>query len=161
MVDLTVTPPTLPRYAASEMSQAPAHRRAGPTAAMLPELCNAALWRAFTPLRVAWRRGWIYRQFLRGRMADRIHHQPFDVLPRRLEDADSLLRYRFRFSGETVDIKNGSVFDVDPPSAAWAAALHGFEWLAALSAAGGGAGPGFGPRVLSGRVAGGPPLAPP
>jgi len=137
MVDLTVTPQTLPRYAASGMLDASARRRAGPTLEMMPELCRSALWVAVRPLRIAWRGSWIYRQLLRGRMPDRIHHQPFDTLPRRLEDADSILRGRFRFASEVTDIKHGSVFDIQPPSESWAAALHGFEWLPALSAAGG------------------------
>ncbi len=104
---------------------------------MVPELCGAALRFALAPWRVAWRGSWIYRQFLRGRMPDRIRHQPFDALPRRLEEADAILRHRFQFAGETVDIQQGSVFDRRPPGAAWAAALHGFDWLPALSGAGG------------------------
>ena len=137
MVDLTATPQTLPHYAASGMLEAPTRRRAGPTLEMVPELCSAAFWLAIRPLRVAWRGSWIYRQTLRGRMPDRIHHQPFDAVPRSLEDADALLKGRFRFGSEAVDIKNNSVFDTKPPSAHWAAALHGFEWLPALAGAGG------------------------
>lgn len=70
-------------------------------------------------------------------MADRIRHHPFDALPRRLEDADALLKGRFRFAGATVELKQGSIFDCPAPNCAWAAGLHGFDWLAALSAAGG------------------------
>jgi uncharacterized heparinase superfamily protein len=58
-------------------------------------------------------------------------------LPRRLEDADALLKGRFRFAGQVVEIKQDSVFACAPPSNAWAGALHGFEWLGALAAAGG------------------------
>jgi len=112
-------------------------RRAGPTLAMLPEILRALLWRWFAPLRTAWRRNWIYRQFLDGRLPDRIRFQPFDTLPRRLEDADSFLKGRFRFAGQTVDAKNTSVFNTTPPGRAWAYALHGFEWLGALAVAGG------------------------
>ncbi|HEY3637688.1 MAG TPA: heparinase II/III family protein [Rhizomicrobium sp.] len=115
----------------------PAHGRAGPTFAMAPELCSAALRLALAPFRVAWRGSWVYRQFLHGRMPDRVRHHPFDAMPRRLEDADSILKGRFRFGDETVDLKQGSVFDIRPPSTAWFAALHGFEWLPALSKAGG------------------------
>jgi len=131
------------------MSQAPARRRAGPTVAMVPELCGAALRLALAPLRVAWRRSWIYCRFLGGRLSDRIRHQPFDAGPRRLDDADAILRHRFRFAGEVVDIKNGSVFDCRPPTVAWATALHGFEWLAALSAAGGEAARDFASQLIS------------
>jgi uncharacterized heparinase superfamily protein len=119
------------------MSEAPARRHTGPTVAMVPELFSAILRIALAPLRVAWRGSWLYRQFLHGRMADRVRHQPFDALPRRLEDADSILRHRFRFSGEAVESESNSIFECKAPSAAWAAALHGFEWLPALSGAGG------------------------
>jgi uncharacterized heparinase superfamily protein len=94
-------------------------------------------WRLLTPLRTAWRRSWFYRRGLGGRIADRIRFYPYDALPRRLEDADAAMRGRFRFAGETVDIREGSVFDKPPPSAAWERALHAFEWLPPLSAAGG------------------------
>jgi uncharacterized heparinase superfamily protein len=104
---------------------------------MLPEIVRALLWRWFAPLRTAWRRNWLYRQFLDGRLADRIRYQPLDTLPRRLEDADALLKGRFRFSGQIVEVKQDSVFGYAPPSDAWAYALHGFEWLGALAAAGG------------------------
>jgi uncharacterized heparinase superfamily protein len=149
MVDLTITPSTLPHYAVSEMLEAPARRRAGVTFAMGPELCGAALRLALAPFRVIWRGSLIYRLFLHGGMPDRIHHQPFDAVPRRLEDADSLLRRRFRFAGEAIDIKNGSVFDVSPPSAAWAAGLHAFEWLPPLSGAGGEAARDFASRLIT------------
>ncbi len=84
------------------------------------------------------RRGWVYRRLLKGQLADHIVFHPWDALPRRLEEADSLLRGRFRFHGQTVDVPDGvSVFDIRPPSAAWHDALHGFAWLPALSTAGG------------------------
>ncbi|HEY2444495.1 MAG TPA: heparinase II/III family protein [Rhizomicrobium sp.] len=104
---------------------------------MIPDLWHAALRHLLAPLRVALRRNWFYRRLLKGRMPDRIRHHPFDALPRRLEDADMLLKGRFRFAGELVETKGGPVFDLPAPSAQWAAALHGFDWLAALSAAGG------------------------
>jgi uncharacterized heparinase superfamily protein len=105
---------------------------------LLPELIRSGLRRVSTPLRVLWRRGWIYRRLLKGPLADHIVFHPWDALPRRLEEADSLLRGRFRFHGQTVDVPAGvSVFDVKPPSAAWHEALHSFNWLPALSTAGG------------------------
>ncbi len=105
---------------------------------LLPDLARAAATRALAPLRIALRRNWVYRRLLHGQLADHFAVQPYDALPRRLEDADALLRGRFRFHGEVVDIKDGApIFDMKPPSAAWAAALHGFDWLPALSTAGG------------------------
>jgi uncharacterized heparinase superfamily protein len=98
----------------------------------------AALWRsAIRPLRIVWRRSEFYRLQLKDRLPDRIVVHPEDAAPRRLDQADSLLRGRFRFAGETVEVKDRSVFDCQPPSSAWAEALHAFEWLAPLSAAGG------------------------
>jgi uncharacterized heparinase superfamily protein len=105
---------------------------------LLPEMAGAAAFRGLMPLRVALRRNWFYRRLLQGQLADHFTVQPYDALPRRLEDADALLRGRFRFHGETVDVREGqSIFDLKPPSPAWAAALHGFDWLPALSTAGG------------------------
>jgi len=108
-----------------------------PTVNLLPEMLRVMLHRAARPFRVAWRRGWLYRSLLKGRLPDRIAFHPFDALPKRLEEADLLLKGRFRFSGETVDVKEGSVFDHPAPSAKWARALHEFDWLPPLSAAGG------------------------
>ena len=105
---------------------------------LLPELIRAGIRRGLTPFNVWWRRGWIYRRFLKGPLADHIVFHPWDALPRRLEEADSLLRGRFRFHGQTVEVPDGvSVFDLAPPNIAWQEALHGFSWLPALSTAGG------------------------
>lgn len=105
---------------------------------LLPDLGRAAARRLATPLRVWWRGNWFYRRLLQGQLADHIVFHPWDAAPRRLEEADSLLRGRFRFHGAQVDVPEGvSVFDLPPPSQAWHEALHGFVWLAALSNAGG------------------------
>ncbi|MEI9993678.1 MAG: heparinase II/III family protein [Rhizomicrobium sp.] len=105
--------------------------------ALLPELIRALLWRWWRPVRVWYRRTWLYRRFLKGPLSDRILFHPYDALPRRLEDADMLLRGRFRFNGEIVEVTEGSVFDRKPPSDEWARALHGFAWLPPLALAGG------------------------
>ncbi len=104
---------------------------------LLPELLRALLWRMLRPIRVWYRRTWLYRRFLKGPLSDRILFHPYDALPRRLEDADMLLRGRFRFHGETVEVKEGSIFDAKPPSEEWAKALHSFAWLPPLALAGG------------------------
>jgi uncharacterized heparinase superfamily protein len=108
-----------------------------PPLSLVPEMLRAAWQRTTRPLRVAWRRSWIYRRTLKGKMPDRIAFHPFDALPKRLEDADQLLRGRFRLAGDSLDIKEGSVFDAPSPSRRWANALHSFEWLPPLSQAGG------------------------
>ena len=105
---------------------------------LLPDLVRAGLRRLLTPLRIVWRRSFVYRRFLKGQLADHIVFHPWDALPRKLEEADSLLRGRFRFYGQVVDVPDGvSVFDLKPPSQAWHEALHSFQWLPALSTAGG------------------------
>jgi len=105
--------------------------------ALYPEAAGVLLWRMGGGWR-RWRRtSWLYRRLLKGPLADRIAFHPYDALPRRLEDADALLRGRFRFDGETVDANDRSIFEADAPSHGWAEALHGFAWLPPLSAAGG------------------------
>jgi uncharacterized heparinase superfamily protein len=105
---------------------------------LLPEMIQAGAWRVLAPVRVWMRRNWFYRRLLRGPLADHFDFHPHDSRPRRLEDADALLRGRFRFAGEMLDVPQGaSVFDRTPPSRDWADDLHGFAWLGALSLAGG------------------------
>ncbi len=105
---------------------------------LLPDLVRAGVRRALTVPRVVWRGSFLYRRFLTGQLADHIVFHPWDALPRKLEEADSLLRGRFRFHGQTVEVPDGvSVFDLKPPNQAWQEALHGFQWLPALSNAGG------------------------
>ena len=68
---------------------------------VLPDMIGAGATRAAAPLRVALRRNWFYRRLLKGQLADSIAFHPYDALPRRLEEADALLRGRFRFHGES------------------------------------------------------------
>lgn len=89
------------------------------------------------PLRREYRRSPLYRLLLRGAPSDRFAIQPHDYVARSLEDADALLRGRFRFGNETVEVKAGSVFEQQMPSARFAEALHAFEWLPPLAMAGG------------------------
>src|ERR1700753_2854332 len=86
---------------------------------LIPEILRVGLARALAPLRAGLRRNWFYRRLLKGKMPDRILFHPYDALPRMLEDADGLLRGRFRFAGETVDVTDGSIFDQQPPSQLW------------------------------------------
>ncbi|HEX4118378.1 MAG TPA: heparinase II/III family protein [Rhizomicrobium sp.] len=105
---------------------------------LLPEMMEAGAWRLLAPLRAGLRRNWFYRRLLKGPLTDHIAFQPHDACPPRLEDADALLRGRFRFFGETVEAAPSvSIFDLPPPSRAWVEELHGFSWLAPLAAAGG------------------------
>lgn len=105
---------------------------------LLPEIIGAGARRMLAPLRIARRRSWFYRRLLRGALADHFAFHPHDALPRKLEEADALLRGRFRFHGRVLDVPAGfSVFDIKPPSAAWSEALHSFAWLPPLALAGG------------------------
>ena len=105
--------------------------------ALWPEALRAALANAFHPL-VLWYRGsWVYRHRLLGPVPDRILFHPTDTRLRKLDEADGFMRGRFRLAGQRLDVRQGSVFDVAPPSDAFAAALHGFDWLRHIEAAGG------------------------
>jgi uncharacterized heparinase superfamily protein len=103
-----------------------------------------------TPLRVGLRQSPFYRPFLKGQLADHIVFHPQDAQPRRLEEADALLRGRFSFHGETLEVQAGhSVFDAVPPSAGWADALNGFSWLPPLAMAGGDAARRLGTNLIA------------
>ena len=105
---------------------------------LLPDMLRTVLRRIAAPLRVWLRSNLLYRRMLRGPLADHFVFHPWDAAPRRLEDADALLRGRFRFHGVHLDVPDGvSVFDLTPPSPEWQAALHAFDWLPPLSSAGG------------------------
>ena len=129
-------PRILRLYAANAVAESPARRRLPPIV-LFPELLQVALWNAFGGMRRWYRRTWLYRRFLSGPLADRILFHPYDALPSRLEDAELLLRGRFRFAGHVFDAKDVSIFDVTPPSLGWAKALHSFAWLPPLALAGG------------------------
>jgi uncharacterized heparinase superfamily protein len=94
--------------------------------------------RAFVELVfTAFRRNFFYRLSLRGPITDRIAFHPLDLRTRNLDEADGYFRGRFRFAGQTVEAKNKSIFECDAPSKGFSHALHGFEWLRHLEAAGG------------------------
>ena len=105
---------------------------------LMPEIAGAGARRLMAPLRTQRRRSWFYRRRLKGQLGDHFVFHPHDALPRKLEDADALLRGRFRFHGEVVDVPAGrSVFDLKPPNLGWDAALNSFAWLPPLALAGG------------------------
>lgn len=104
--------------------------------ALWPEAAREVFVHGFDPIRSWFRRGWLYWRTLRGPVPDRIIFYPQDPSTKRLDDADLMFRGRFRFAGETLEVKEGSVFDRAAPSAAFAGALHGFDWLRHLELAG-------------------------
>lgn len=113
------------------------HDTPWPPPALLPEFLVALVRWLATPFRIVWRRSWFYRQLLKGKMPDRILSNPHDALPRRLEEADALLRGRFRFGNDIVDIYEGSIFDKPAPSRQWSLGLQEFAWLPPLATTGG------------------------
>jgi uncharacterized heparinase superfamily protein len=108
-----------------------------PTLDLLPEALKEASRHAARRLRRWVRSTWIYRRMLGGQLADHIVYNPIDTLPRRLDDAEALLRGKFKLQGETVEAGDRSIFDRPAPSAEWREALHSFAWLPPLAAAGG------------------------
>lgn len=108
-----------------------------PPFALLPEALKHALWRAMGGWRRWYRSTWLYRRWLKGPLTDRIAFQPNDFLPRRLDDADGLLRGRFKFNGEMMEAGGRSIFEQNGPSRDWNEALLGFAWFAPLAGAGG------------------------
>src|ERR1700704_220421 len=115
----------------------PSHGSAPSHAALWPDAALTGLRRAFRPLAIWLRGGWLYRQTLGGPVPDRIDFYPDDPRTQRLDEADAFMRGRFRFAGQTLEVREGSVFDQPPPSKAFSAALHGFDWLRHLELAGG------------------------
>ena len=115
---------------------APPPARKPSTLSLWPEAAREIIVHGFDPIRSWLRRGWLYRRTLSGPVPDRIIFHPQDPSTKRLDDADLMFRGRFRLAGQTLEVKESSVFDRAAPSAAFAASLHGFDWLRHLEAAG-------------------------
>ena len=114
-----------------------AHVRKPSPMALVPEAARIAIAQGCDDVMSLVRQTWFYRQTLSGPVPVRIHAYTDDHRTRVLQDADALMRGRFRLGGQAVDIRQGSIFDQPAPSAEFAAALHGFDWLRHLEAAGG------------------------
>jgi hypothetical protein len=114
-----------------------AHVRKPSPMALVPEAARIAIAQGCDDVMSLVRQTWFYRQMLSGPVPVRIHAYTDDHRTRVLQDADALMRGRFRLGGQAVDIRQGSIFDQPAPSAEFAAALHGFDWLRHLEAAGG------------------------
>ncbi|WP_421725745.1 heparinase II/III family protein [Bauldia sp.] len=76
----------------------------------------------------------LYRWRYTGAVPERLLIAPIDLRTADPTTALDIYAGRFYFSGEGLDINGYSVFDVDPPSDAWARELHGFGWLRHLRA---------------------------
>jgi len=108
------------------------------SATLIGEMLLAQLYALGKPFRELLRGNPLYRWFVcRGPIPEHLLFYPFDATPRKLEDAESLLRGRFKFEGGAVDIRDGSIFEHTPPSPEWSIALRSFAWLPPLAFAGG------------------------
>jgi uncharacterized heparinase superfamily protein len=105
--------------------------------ALWPQALRAMLDNAVRPLTLWYRGTWLYRQRLLGPVPDRILFHPTDTRLRKLDEADGFMRGRFRLGGQRLDVRQGSVFDAALPGDSFAVALHGFDWLRHVEAAGG------------------------
>lgn len=103
----------------------------------LRDVANALQSGAARTLSDAMYGSWLYRQTLKGAMPDRIAVTPPEYHARSLEDAQLIMRGRFRLPGGDVRCGEGSPFKAQAPSERWAEELHGFGWLRHLSFAGG------------------------
>jgi len=67
--------------------------------------------------------------------ADRLLISPQDLRTADATRATEIYSGRFAFAGKVVVCDGRSIFEMEPPSDEWAAALYGFGWLRHLSAA--------------------------
>lgn len=88
-------------------------------------------------LRDGWKSSITRRAALRGRVPDSFSFKPTGLTIGSPEEAAALLRGQFNLAGASARVERGDPWRIDPPSAAWAEALHGFGWLAHFSAADG------------------------
>lgn len=93
-------------------------------------------------VRIEGRRAWrgLRRPFrlggrLRARTPDRLVIAPQDIRTADPTVAADIYAGHLVFGGRLVDAHGRSPFDIEPPSEAWAASLHGFGWLRHLRAA--------------------------
>jgi len=105
--------------------------------ALWPQALKALFRDSQEGFRAVWRPSFFYRLSLRGPITDRIAFHPLDARTRKLDEADAYFRGRFRFAGQTVEAKDKSIFECTAPSKDFLVAVHGFEWLRHLEAAGG------------------------
>lgn len=76
------------------------------------------------------------RRAARARPATGIQSQPEPRMIGHLARGRQLLAGNFRFAGALIEAEHSTPWDLEPPSAAFGAALHGFAWLDDLVAVG-------------------------
>ncbi|MBB5753480.1 heparinase II/III family protein [Prosthecomicrobium pneumaticum] len=70
-----------------------------------------------------------YRWRYSGQMPERLLIAPTDLRTADPTIAHDIYAGRFVFAGEVIEVSGYSVFEIEPPSDAWAERLHGFSWL--------------------------------
>lgn len=79
--------------------------------------------------RDAWHGQVTRRLAMSGEVPDTLVYRPQSLEMGDAEEAEALLRGVFTFDGTTARVERGDPWRVPPPTAQWAATLHGFEWL--------------------------------
>lgn len=79
---------------------------------------------------------WHARRAARARPATGIQSQPEPLMIGHTARGRQLLAGNFRFAGSLVEAPDQGPWQIDPPSPAFASALHGFAWLDDLAAVG-------------------------
>ena len=80
--------------------------------------------------------GPLYRWRFTGFTPERVLIAPQDLRPADPQLAEEFYHGRFALAGRVVETGGRSPFLIEPPNAAWQAALHNFGWLRHLRAAG-------------------------
>jgi uncharacterized heparinase superfamily protein len=97
-------------------------------------LVRYAVGSAWRGSRYAFHAGLLYRWRYFGQVPERLLIAPTDLRTADPTIAHDIYAGRFVFAGEVVDVSGFSVFEIEAPSRAWAAGLHGFGWLRHLRA---------------------------
>ncbi len=94
-----------------------------------PRHAGGAAKRAVSRLRDGWKTQVTRRASARGAVPDSFSFKPNSLTIGSPETAAALLRGQFVMAGASARIERGDPWKTDPPSVAWAEALHGFGWL--------------------------------
>lgn len=87
-----------------------------------------------------------------GPLPDRLAFPPQDPEPGQLEIARQILKGDFVAGGQSVQLDESPPWDVTPPNPEWYRAIHRFDWLRHLAAAGGAHATGSARILLTGWV---------
>lgn len=93
--------------------------------------------RAVSRMRDGWKTGVIRRISGRGAVPDSFSFRPRSLTVGSADAAAAMARGQFSLAGASARVERGDPWRIDPPSVAWAEALHGFGWLEHFRAADG------------------------